>query len=118
MATRGNAIAVRITPTVQHKGGVYNVFPSMTECARELHIQESHISEVCSGKRKSHHGYYFSKVSKTEAEHKFICCLCGKETHGYGNDPWPLDKDPFGDEECCDICNEKKVIPARLRRMS
>jgi hypothetical protein len=46
----------------------------------------------------------------------FICCLCGKHTIGwdekgiYGNNPAPL-KDKG---ECCDECNETKVIPARL----
>lgn len=40
------------------------------------------------------------------------CCLCGKEFTGWGNDPWPVDKDP--NHECCDECNERKVIPVRI----
>jgi len=44
---------------------------------------------------------------------KFICCLCGIEVEGYGNDPRPL---PMKDEndECCDECNLAKVVPARI----
>lgn len=41
---------------------------------------------------------------------KKVCCLCGNEIYGWGNNPWPLAQAG----ECCDSCNEKKVIPARL----
>lgn len=37
------------------------------------------------------------------------CCLCGKPYSGYGNNASPL-KDGL----CCDECNRKKVVPARL----
>lgn len=40
---------------------------------------------------------------------KFICCICGKECEGYGNNPDPLRKQG----RCCDECN-KEVIKARL----
>ena len=41
------------------------------------------------------------------------CVLCGKEIEGYGNNPAPL-----ADEgKCCDSCNSKRVIPARLKAM-
>ena len=43
----------------------------------------------------------------------FICCLCGKKvTDSWGNNPWPLSNNP--NERCCDDCNAKLVIPARL----
>ena len=45
-------------------------------------------------------------------DNKFVCCLCGKTVNGWGNNPWPLNNDP--EAECCDVCNETKVIPARL----
>lgn len=38
------------------------------------------------------------------------CCLCGKEFEGYGNNPWPIAEEG----ECCDECNNTKVIWARL----
>ena len=44
---------------------------------------------------------------------KYICCLCGKEFVGIGNDPFPLVKTP--DAKCCDKCNAEKVIVARLK---
>lgn len=39
------------------------------------------------------------------------CCICGKEIpEEFGNNPWPV-KD---EGECCDDCNLKYVIPARI----
>lgn len=45
---------------------------------------------------------------------KKICCICGKEFEGWGNNPYPL-KD---EGECCDDCNFKYVIPARIINMN
>ena len=42
---------------------------------------------------------------------KQICCLCGKEFEGYGNNPYPLVKDEGA--RCCDECNND-VIMARI----
>ena len=42
---------------------------------------------------------------------KHICCICGKEFEGYGNNPYPLVEDE--NAVCCDECNVK-VIEARL----
>lgn len=46
------------------------------------------------------------------------CCICGKKDIGWGNNPDPItDKNgnPFPDNaRCCDECNNKLVIPARL----
>lgn len=44
---------------------------------------------------------------------KKICCICGEEFIGYGNNPWPVAEEG----ECCDQCNSDSVIPARLQRM-
>lgn len=38
------------------------------------------------------------------------CILCNKIFNGYGNNPEPLSNKGM----CCDICNDTKVIPARL----
>ena len=44
----------------------------------------------------------------------FICCLCGQEFAGYGNNPYPLcDRDDY-ESRCCDECDRNKVIPARM----
>lgn len=37
------------------------------------------------------------------------CCICGEEIIGYGNNAAP-----YKDGRCCDACNLKFVIPARL----
>jgi hypothetical protein len=41
------------------------------------------------------------------------CCLCGEPYDGYGNNPWPK-KD---EGRCCNACNTKFVIPARLEQL-
>ena len=42
----------------------------------------------------------------------FTCCICGKVFKGYGNNPWPVNKEP--DALCCDKCNEEVVVPERI----
>ena len=34
-----------------------------------------------------------------------ICCICGKEFKGYGNNPYPVNKEEGA--RCCDECNDK-----------
>jgi len=38
------------------------------------------------------------------------CILCGGKYIGYGNNAEPIKKG-----RCCDICDNLKVIPARLK---
>lgn len=57
---------IKIVPAVNVKGVVCATFPSMAECAKELGIQVSHISEVASGKRQRTHGFWFMKLSDME----------------------------------------------------
>ena len=42
-------------------------------------------------------------------EEKLICCICGKEIKGHGNNPFPVKEEGW----CCDECN-KKVVEERL----
>ena len=44
----------------------------------------------------------------------YICCLCGKEHKGFGNNPFPLCKEDDFESRCCDDCNISLVIPARI----
>ena len=57
-------IKVTISPTVTVNGETKGFYPSMNACAKELGLQVSHISEVCSGKRKIHKGFVFSRAEK------------------------------------------------------
>jgi hypothetical protein len=50
----------------------------------------------------------------TEAKEDF-CCICGEPIEGYGNNPEPYVS--ADDGRCCDSCNIKFVIPARLDMM-
>lgn len=40
---------------------------------------------------------------------KSVCCICGKEINGFGNNAYPV-----RNGDCCDECNAKVVVPARL----
>ena len=50
----------------------------------------------------------------TEAKEDF-CCICGEPIEGYGNNPEPYVSADEG--RCCDACNIRFVIPARLDMM-
>ena len=50
----------------------------------------------------------------TEAKENF-CCICGEPIEGYGNNPEPFMSAIDG--QCCDGCNLKFVVPARLATM-
>ena len=47
---------------------------------------------------------------KEGKEVEYTCCICGDEFEGYGNNPAPYKESG----KCCDACNRKFVIPARL----
>ena len=38
---------------------------------------------------------------------KFVCCICGNEFEGFGNNPAPICEEPG--MRCCDKCNEEVV---------
>lgn len=39
-----------------------------------------------------------------------VCCICGEEFIGYGNNPQPV----MEKGRCCDRCNSTVVIPKRM----
>lgn len=45
----------------------------------------------------------------------YECCICHKIFKDWGNDPWPVVKDD--DARCCDDCNNRVVLAARLAQM-
>ena len=51
-------------------------------------------------------------MDEENIQKKIICCICGKEIKGYGNNPEPIDT---SDKKCCDDCNSNYVIPARIK---
>lgn len=54
----------------------------------------------------------------TERANMHICCICGKEYNGHGNNPYPIGWDIYSeDDRCCDECNRKYVIPARIAEL-
>ena len=51
-----------------------------------------------------------TRRTEREGIEYWTCCFCKSIFSGFGNNP---DSDHDGDE-CCDQCNDKHVIPARL----
>lgn len=51
---------------------------------------------------------------KEGKEAEYTCCICGDEFEGYGNNPAPYKESG----KCCDACNRKFVIPARLAQIA
>lgn len=64
MSKGRTGIKISISPSAKVGGQTKGWYPSMTACAKELGLQVSHVSEVCSGKRKIHKGYVFKKVEE------------------------------------------------------
>ena len=58
--------------------------------------------------------HYQESLTEATSSKKFICCICGEESEGYGNNPEPVRKTG----QCCDACNRKFVIPARIEAIS
>lgn len=58
----------------------------------------------------------------------FTCCICGKVCQGWGNNPaGAMLRDDEGnvvelsfqpEDECCDECNQRYVIPGRLYKLN
>jgi len=47
------------------------------------------------------------------------CCICGKQFPGIGNNPEPyMSMGENAENECCKECEEKYVIPARIKARS
>jgi len=56
-------------------------------------------------------GEYFCKECYKEKEEKDapICSICQEEYTGFGNNAQPVN-----DGQCCDSCNSRTVLPARM----
>lgn len=50
---------------------------------------------------------------KEGKEAEYTCCICGDDFEGYGNNPAPYKESG----KCCDACNRKFIIPARLSQL-
>lgn len=51
---------------------------------------------------------------KEGKEAEYTCCICGDDFEGYGNNPAPYKESG----KCCDACNRKFVIPARIAQIA
>lgn len=53
-----------------------------------------------------------SRLTEEIRNDKKVCCICGTEFYGYGNNPAPVKSEG----RCCDRCNLAVVIPARYEK--
>lgn len=53
---------------------------------------------------------YDDRLVETIRNETYTCVICGEKSVGYGNNPSPVSETG----RCCDACNMKFVIPARL----
>ena len=51
-------------------------------------------------------------IKKETGRECFVCSICGEVFFGFGNNAYPVAK---GD--CCNECNNTKVIPMRIAQM-
>ena len=56
---------------------------------------------------------YYRHKEEVNMAKEFTCCFCGRPFYGYGNNAEPVIKNGV----CCDECNLKKVIPARIKQL-
>ena len=57
-----------------------------------------------------------AKITAEKEKDFFFCCICRKKIWGnelHGNNPEPLEY--ADDAQCCDDCNDKHVIPERMK---
>ena len=52
-------------------------------------------------------------VNDTDSKNVFVCSICQKFFKGAGNDPYPVTKGE--NDRCCNECNQREVIPARMK---
>ena len=73
--------------------------------------------------------YNNNEGRKLNMRRRNICCICGCEIEGYGNNPdgamWRdpdtnelVEFEPEENDRCCDDCNSRYVIPGRLYKLS
>lgn len=56
-------------------------------------------------------------TAENEARKTGVCCLCDGRYERWGNNPYPLCAETDLESRCCDECNARKVIPARMAHM-
>ena len=54
-----------------------------------------------------------SILEELKDKDKDLCSICGKQYLGYGNNAWPINEG-----KCCDECNNKIVLTARLQALA
>ena len=54
------------------------------------------------------------RTSRCTFPKTYTCCICGREFHNYGNNPQPISQKI--EDRCCNECNLKHVMPARIAR--
>ena len=75
--------------------------------------EESEVSDNPFDQTFESFDIYGNKLTEAKEEEPKVCCICGEEYEGYGNNA-----EPYKTGYCCDACNLKFVIPARMQAMN
>lgn len=87
----------------------------LTECNVELPDEPLGAEEVNDDPfNQTFEAYdpFGNKLTEAKNDDSKVCCICGEEYTGYGNNA-----EPYAHGYCCDACNIKFVIPSHLALM-
>ena len=88
----------------------------LTECNIELPDEPLGAEEVEDNPfNQTFEAYdpFGNKLTEAKNDDSKVCCICGEEYEGYGNNA-----EPYKKGYCCDACQIKFVIPSRLALMN
>lgn len=97
--------------TIKEKGNDVLLTPSYTAQDDDKRIDKDFIIWFFGLNEPDVEWYHIEEPTEPTDEPTLKCCICGKEIHGHGNNPYPV-KD---EGRCCAECNAAIVIPERLK---
>ena len=92
---------------IKHEEERPQINPETTSDARLKDIYTDRMTGVTNLEESNEFNLVFEDVHSESVDDK--CCICGDDLTGYGNNA-----EPYKSGRCCDACNLKFVIPARL----
>lgn len=98
-------ITVETTPETKFNDVYHDRITATTGLDEQMHEKQKELEEEFSLTFDSFNAYG-EKLTDGKTD---ICCICGEPIDGYGNNA-----EPYKTGRCCDACNLKFVIPARL----
>ena len=120
LCAEGRAGNARIMDSVKDQSKSFNIFVMTKYGKSYLNTIKAESKEAAIAFWKKWHDEYANKdivAEITDSRKNLLdmsqkCVICGETFDGYGNNAEPVKKGI-----CCDVCNVKYVIPARINKM-